>query len=380
MSLDELKLPKNNLFKLTCRDGHDNPNYTFTWELTPEGAATLREKNVRFPFMYVLAVREIPPKKVETHGESCGCDFCAGYNKIVDDALFCLHEGAGQIQFHRQGEFRIYAMIVWYDDSLMGTHTWKRHRCRVMEDLYMYQHIIVEEDVDSGWRSWSLPHVEEDSVHITASFFAKNPNPTLWWWANLWYENKPRNSCDYKKRLWFAPGLLIQVPIVRIYALIRGVLMALSYVILLLVGFRPSSFSFRPMFHAFSSVFKQMCDFESRTCNWALQDSTGIDRKSVLAIAVRIPILWVVVPTLLYLCGTSIYHHPMAWIALTSFLVGTVALGFGLFVLTEKLKSRSNSVVSYYEQVPIEEPKKRRVTPKVRWLDAKGKYCLPFPE
>jgi hypothetical protein len=44
------------------------------------------------------------------------------------------------------------------------------------------------------------------------------------------------------------------------------------------------------------------------------------------------------------------------------------------------LKSRRKSVQIYYEMVPIEKPEKRRVTPKVRWLDAKGKYCLPFPE
>lgn len=386
MSLDELKLPKNNLFKITCRDGHDNPNYTFTWELTPEGAATLREKNVRFPFMYVLAVEEIPPKKIESHnvgygeGAGCGCDSCGGHNKIVEDALFCLHEGVGQIQFHRQGAFRIYAMVVWYNDELLNTHTWKRHRCRVMEDLCLYQHIIIEEDSDSGWHAWSLQHVEEDAVHITSTFFAKKPNPTLWWWANLWYDNKPRNSCDYKKRLLFAPGLLIQVPTVSIYAIVRGVLMALSYIVLLLVGFRPSSFSFRPMFHAFSSVFSQMCAFDSRTCHWALQDSNGFSRGNSLAIAARIPILWPIVPTILYLWGRSIYHYPGFWLILVIVLACSVGLGYGLFVLTEKLKSRSKSVISYYEQVPIEEPKKRRVTPKVRWLDAKGKYCLPFPE
>ena len=60
MSLDELKLPKNNLFKLTCRDHHDSANYTFTWELTSKGSELLQENSIRFPFMYVFAVEELP--------------------------------------------------------------------------------------------------------------------------------------------------------------------------------------------------------------------------------------------------------------------------------------------------------------------------------
>jgi hypothetical protein len=222
--------------------------------------------------------------------------------------------------------------------------------------------------------------VEEDYVQITDTFFAKKPNPTLWWWANLWWENKPRNSCDYKKRLWFLPGLEFQVPIVIIYAFLRGVLMAFCYLGLLLAGFRPSSFSFRPMFHAFSSVFKQMCDFESKTCNWALQDSKGKDRKGVLPIISRLPIFWICGPLGLFYLSASVYNHPKIWVWGLIFVASVVACAFGLFYLTKMLKSRRKSVQIYYEMVPIEKPEKRRVTPKVRWLDAKGKYCLPFPE
>ena len=219
---------------------------------------------------------------------------------------------------------------------------------------------------------WSLNHVEEDAVQITSSFFAKKPNPTLWW------ENKPRNSCDYKKRIWFV--LWFQVITVSIYAFLRGVLMGLTYLGLLLVGFRPSAFSFRPMFHAFSSMFKQMCDFESKTCNWAFQDANGRDRKTVVAIASRIPLVWIASPILLYLWAGSIYHHPKTWMWAAIILIGFVAAIVGLYFLTELIRSRSKSVPVYYEMVPIEKPTIRHLTPKVRWLDAKGKYCLPFPE
>lgn len=376
MSLDKLKLPKNNLFKLTCRDGHDNPNYTFTWELTSAGATILQEKKIRFPFLYVFAVEEIPPNKVEGHHEDCGCDLCAGYHKVVEDKLFCLHEGAGQIQFHRQGIFKIYATVIWYNDDLLSVHTWRAHRANIRDNIDNYRLRIL--DGLGNLYIWSLGHVEEDAVQITSSFFAKKPNPTLWWWANLWWENKPRNSCDYKKRIWFV--LWLQVITVSIYAFLRGVLMGLTYLGLLLVGFRPSAFSFRPMFHAFSSMFKQLCDFESKRCNWAFQDATGRDRKSILDIVPRLPIVWIAAPILLTLWGRSIYHHPKTWMWAAIILIGFVAAIVGLYFLTELIRSRSKSVPVYYEMVPIEKPKKRRVTPKVRWLDAKGKYCLPFPE
>lgn len=373
MSLDELNLPKNNLFKITCRDRHDSPNYTFTWELTPYGAAILQEEKVRFPFMYVFAVEEIPPNKVESHAEGCGCNSCAGYYNLVEDKLFCLHEGAGQIQFHRQGTFRIYATVIWYDSPL-SVHTWGAHRVRTLSNINMYRSRIL--DGAGTLHGWSLNHVEEDAVHITGRFFAQKPNPTLWWWANLWWENKPRNSCDYKKRLLFV--LWLQLITVSIYVLIRGLVMGLSYPVLLLVGFRPSSLSFRPMFHAFSSQFGQLCDFESNP-NYAFKDKSGKFR-TLRGTLVRLPIVWVAASVILPYLGWGIYHHPKAYLTALAIVVGFVALLLGLIFLSGKIQSRRKSVELYYEQVPIEKPKKPRVPVRVRWLDATGKLCLPFPE
>lgn len=376
MSLDELNLPKNNLFKLTCRDGYDSPNYTFTWELTPAGAAILQEKKVRFPFLYVFAVEEVPPKRVESHQEGCGCDTCTGYLKVVENQIFCLHEGAGQIQFHREGIFKIYAMVVWYDDDQAVNHTWRAHRCYILSRIERYRSRILGGLLHPS--ELSLDHVEEDAVQITSTFFAKKPNPTLWWWANLWWENKPRNSCDYKKRIWFV--LWLQVITVSTYVFLRGVLMGVSYLVLLLIGFRPSSFSFRPMFHAFSSTFDQLCDFESKTSNWAFQDDSGECRKSTLAIVLRLPIIWILAPIGLSFLSYGIYIKPKAFMWAAILLASGAAGGFGLFLLLNKLKYRINSADAYYEVVSAEKPKKRRITPKVRWLDAKGKYCLPFQE
>lgn len=379
MSLDELKHPKNNLFKVTCRDRHDSPNYTFTWELTPEGSRILQEKKVRFPFVYILVVEEFPPDKIEGHREGCGCNSCGGCHKVVEEELFCLHEGAGLVQLHHQGTFKIFVTVVWYPDDMVDTHTWRHHRSRVRGSFRDYRERIL--DGSNTLHIWSLNHVEEDAVCIADGFFAKmKPNPTLWWWANLWWENKPRNTCEYKNRLMFAPGLLVMVPTVSIYAFIRGLLIGFSYISLLLVGFRPSSFSFYPMFHAFSSMFKQLCDFESKTCNYAFQNANGRDRDKILSIAIRIPIVWIVAPILLSYWGSSIYHHPKMWMWAVIILASIAGGGFGLFYLVEKLKSRMKSVVLYYEQVPIEKPKNPRVPIKVRWLDAKGKLCLPFPE
>lgn len=377
MSLDDLNLPKENLFKITCRDGHDSPNYTFDWELTPKGAAVLQDKGVRFPFVYVLALEEIKPKKVDTHSEGCGCDNCTGWNKIVDEHLFCLHEGAGQIQFHREGTFRIYVMVIWYDDTLLArSHSnWKKHREKVLDNLNSYRLPIINEH-DSLY-VWSLQHVEEGAVHISKTFFAKPPNPKLWWWANLWWSSKPKNTCDYKKRILFV--LWLQLITVSLYVLIRGLLLTLSYIGLLFVGLRPSSFSIQPMIHPFSSVFKQLCNFEDKRSNYALYDSDGKFRKFE-SYLVRLPATWVVIPTILYLLGNSIYHNPKWWMWMVIWTATSVVGMYLIYRLASWVVARNKSVVLYYEQVPSNKPKKARVTVKMRWLDAKGKLCLPFPE
>ena len=91
----ELVLPKEGLFKLTCRDRSDSPNYTFTWEMTQKGLAALRANNVLRPFMFIFATEWIPPKSPRPHGQ-CGCDQCVGCTKMVDYELYCLHEGCQQ--------------------------------------------------------------------------------------------------------------------------------------------------------------------------------------------------------------------------------------------------------------------------------------------
>lgn len=374
MSLDDLNLPKGNFFKFTCRDGHDTPNYTFSWELTPEGSAFLKKEKVRFPFMYVFAVEEIPPHKIESHGEGCGCRSCGGGVRKVEEQLFCLHEGSGMLQFHRQGTFRIYAIVIWYDDERSEQHTWRAHRSHALGRTDLYRDSITE---GRGTPRWSLDQVVEDVVTITPTFFASKPNPILWWWANLWWENKPRNSCDYRKRIWFV--LWLQLLTVPAYTVIRGVLMALSYLGLLLVGYRPSAFSFRPMFHAFSSIFKQLCDFESKTCNYAVRDSNGKER-DIQSTLIRLPIAWVVVPAVLYGVGSSVYHHPMSWVFAVVTILGFIGAVAGWIFLSNKLRARRRSVEVYYEMVPVEKPKKQRVPAKARWIDAKGKLCLPYPE
>lgn len=378
MSLDELKLPQNNLFKLTCRDGHDTPNYTFSWELTSQGADILKKEEVRFPFLYILAVEEIPPNKVESHASGCGCKDCAGHVRVVEDELFCLHEGAGIIQFHRQGTFRIYAMVIWASDKVLDLNTWKTHRNYTVTFINSYKNVILK---GANLPDWALQHIEEDAVTVTPSFFARKPNPILWWWANLWWEGRPRNSCDYKKRLLFL--LWLQIPIVSIYVALRGLFMALSYPGLLLIGYRPSSFSFRPMFHPFSSIFKQLCDFDSRTSNYATQNSKGNYRPLIRDVLVRLPLFWIGAPILTYYSSRSVYHNPMLW-----GIAGGVTLGIAVFIaaivglvnLRSRVKNRRQPIEVYYELIPVEKHKKQRVPVKTRWIDAKGKLCLPYPE
>jgi hypothetical protein len=133
------------------------------------------------------------------------------------------------------------------------------------------------------------------------------------------------------------------------------------------------------MFHPFSSEFKQLCDFESNTSNYAIHDKSGKDRK-LQEVVLRLPLIWIVAPILLAYWGRSIYLHPKTWMIAAITTIGVVAAIIGLYFLSCRIKFRSKSVNLYYEQVPVARPKKQRVPVKVRWLDAKGKLCLPFPE
>lgn len=374
MKLDELKVPKNNLFKIISRDRHDSPNYTFTWSLTPEGKEILQRMGVRFPFLYVFALEQKPGHKVESHGDDCDCHSCDGGVFRVADELYCLHEGAGQLQFHRPGRFRIFAAVIWTDDARHPT--WRSNRSWLVDRLMT--NYITPLCTGRSFHAPHLEHVESEAIEIGNSFFAGTPNPTLWWWANLWWEKSPVNTCAYRARLLYF--LWLQVIVVPLWVILRGLLVILASLGLLLVGQSPRKIVWNVAAHPFTTEFNS---FFVPKGNQAIYDSEGDYRIGLLDVIWRIPVMWAIIPALLYVLGLglhwtwlSITHHPMAWLIAVGVIVLVVAMAFGLMILTAR--RRKNSVPIYYTQIPVEP--KEKVSYRVRFLDLKGRLCLPYPK
>lgn len=63
----------------------------------------------------------------------------------------------------------------------------------------------------------------EISVDVASEFFAKKPAAWVWKWANLWYETKPRDQCQFRRRcmLAFSVQPIVVVPWVIIICLFR---------------------------------------------------------------------------------------------------------------------------------------------------------------
>jgi hypothetical protein len=375
--------PKNGLFKIISRgDTKDSSNFTFTWEITKEAEGVLLEREARNPFLLVIVTESFPPDPQEDHNRGiegsskCGCPICSGWTDKVSETFYCLHEGAGQIQFVRDGNYRLYFLIVWSETS-WSQLSWAKAR----EDVRYHNHFEAVTQPNFPGHGPRLEHVEEVDVQITASLFAPKPSGFGWWWANLWFETPPRNQCFYRKRL-----LLISIPqalVLLCYIPLRALCGLVGLLWLILVGFKLNVLHLSPIYQPFSAL-DAIKDTHIPGDNYALYNTKIRDRTSLVSIVAHLPIFWVLVAAASFTLHRS-SHLVRSYVGCIS--VWIAALVFLVWVGHHILKRVNLKQVPDYQRYitqkisklePPDPTRTKGIRLYVRYLDLTHKVCLPY--
>lgn len=110
------------------------------------------------------------------------------------------------LAFHKPGNYDICA---WIFNGEMGIPKLKKrmiaksdgsYRTDLIHDGTIFAKIAFDEDEDDI-ATCAFTYSNE---YIPENAFAKEPAPWLKWYANYWYDEKPRDACDFRKRVGLA--------------------------------------------------------------------------------------------------------------------------------------------------------------------------------
>ncbi|MGD0976757.1 MAG: hypothetical protein ABR875_00450 [Minisyncoccia bacterium] len=176
------------------------------------------------------------------------------------------------IQLREPGTNKIYASIVWNDG---GADPWARY-IRRRDDRYPTDLF----DRTTGVKVFDpmLPYFgkAELTVEVPDALFAKRPPRWEWRWVNFWFESKPKDQCQFRRRRIF-PAYTVQPPLVLLWIIWKIFWRWLTVLVLLATGFwfnaidvgsaehfflppkrwRPV-LRFQPLFHPFNDCFRDL--------------------------------------------------------------------------------------------------------------------------
>ncbi len=104
------------------------------------------------------------------------------------------------VELPRPGDTTIFAGIVheFEDDSM-------RLRKKIMREKHTVLDSFSGKLTDSSLdKIRILSHQTSVSLEVPEEFFAKQPGERLFWWENLWFERKPVNQCQRRRRAAWA--------------------------------------------------------------------------------------------------------------------------------------------------------------------------------
>jgi hypothetical protein len=170
----------------------------------------------------------------------------------VERRLIPLERMMDFLDFHRAGEHRIFATIVWWHGgdvralkkSVFGgrAHGIEYDELRVQDhegEFFLRDSSLKERHI------YRLKEEAEVHIEVAAEHFAKAPSALEKWWVNLWFESPARDQCHLRRRRMLA--YLVQPIPVLAYVLgltMIRILCATWFALLLERGM-----SFKPIFH-----------------------------------------------------------------------------------------------------------------------------------
>lgn len=121
--------------------------------------------------------------------------------------LLPLDRAMEYVTFYRPGEHQLFAMVVWDEDgnvgrlrkNILGTNEWGKYFLELL--AYDYDTRKVTFNRSFGGLTFREGPVEPLlTVSVSPEFFAKEPPEWLCRWVNWWYETKPRDQCQFRRR------------------------------------------------------------------------------------------------------------------------------------------------------------------------------------
>jgi len=175
----------------------------------------------------------------------------------VDRQVLPLEQMMTFVNFQRAGKNSLYAAIVHpspgYDDEEL-----KKALLKEGDYSGEYRYRFVEKHEDTFRPDWieKVPDVTGVAwcaldVVVPKELFAKPPAGWLSAWVNRWFRSRPKDQCDFRKRMILA--FTLQPLLLGLYAIICPVLRLVWWVLGLFFGMRKLRFS--PIFHPFRQTF-----------------------------------------------------------------------------------------------------------------------------
>lgn len=212
-----------------------SPTVRVAWCVSAEALKELREKNIKYPRLLLVAAR--------IHDNSDGQTI-----KEVDRRLVPLHQGLEFFVFRSPGNFRIFASIVWSYKERNFDRLNNKAKSICLGNLfdqfldrrdYGYRTALIDPyNRGEGLRRKVVTEyartlenselIAEENIKVEKDFFA--PEPSLWLknWVNCYFSKGPRDQCGFRRRAIFAFTLQ---PFIR---LLHWLLLEVFYLIMFL--------------------------------------------------------------------------------------------------------------------------------------------------
>ncbi len=188
----------------------------------------------------------------------------------VDRYLIPLDQMLAYVQFHKPGKNRILAAVVW---RLDGDVSKLKELFFERSSYHRYEKNVLTYNGKSFQRDncqWEFIGGETElEVVVPKELFAKEPPAWEKWWVNKFFETKPRDQCQYRRRRMIA--YTIQPPIVFLVVIFVSICRILAAGALLFLGKR--KVDLRPIIHPF--LYHNSDVWQHTTASVFLRDAKG---------------------------------------------------------------------------------------------------------